>query len=60
MSSNETAREALTPARAAAELGVSIKTLHRWESAGKISAFRTVGGQRRFDRAEVERVKTAA
>lgn len=32
---------------------------HRWEAAGKIAAFRTVGGQRRFARAEIERIRAA-
>ena len=30
-------------------LGVSTKTIHRWEQAGKIQAFRTKGGHRRFE-----------
>ena len=34
-------------------LGVSIKTLRRWEQQGKISSIRTVGGHRRFRRADV-------
>ena len=34
---------------AAAALGISISTLHRWESAGRITAARTDGGHRRYD-----------
>ena len=34
---------------AAALLGVSTETLHRWEKAGKIKSTRTVGGHRRFE-----------
>lgn len=42
---------------AAKLLGVTVKTIHRWEEAGYIKASRTPGGQRRFDLAEIERVK---
>lgn len=41
-------------------LGVSVPTIRRWEAEGKISGTRTLGGQRRFTRAEVERVKAAS
>ena len=53
------APEVLTPGAAAAQLGISIETLRRWEKAGKITAFRTPGGQRRFDRAEIDRLRAA-
>lgn len=33
---------------AARLLGVSVKTIRRWEASGKISGRRTPGGQRRF------------
>jgi len=55
----ETEQHRLTPQAAARELGVSTDTLKRWEANGKIRAARTVGGHRRFDPAEVERVKNA-
>ncbi len=42
----------------AKELGVTVETIRRWESEGKIASRRTPGGQRRFDVREVERVKT--
>ncbi len=45
---------------AARRLGVSIETVRRWDKAGHIISTRTVGGQRRFAAAEVERVKTAS
>lgn len=45
-----------SPGEAARMLGVSIDTLRRWESQGKISATRTAGGQRRFSAVEVARV----
>jgi putative resolvase len=37
----------LHPKEAAYELGVSTKTIHRWDAAGKLRAVRTVGNQRR-------------
>ena len=41
-------------AEAAALLAVSPSTLRRWGDAGKVACRRTPGGQRRFDRAEIE------
>lgn len=41
-------------------MGVSVPTVRRWEAEGKISGTRTLGGQRRFTRSEVERVKAEA
>lgn len=38
-------------------LGVSVGTVRRWEDGGLIRSERTAGGQRRFARSEVERVK---
>ena len=35
--------------QAAITLGVNERTLRRWEEQGKITAFRTPGGQRRYD-----------
>lgn len=40
--------EYLTIAEAADYLHVTKTTLRRWEKAGKIKPFRTVGNQRRF------------
>lgn len=45
--------ELLRPAEAAAFCGVHPKTLNRWADAGKIPSFRTLGGHRRFNRAEL-------
>lgn len=42
---------------AASLLQVSVDTVRRWEGEGKIKATRTLGGQRRFSMAEIERVK---
>lgn len=53
----ETETNLLSPAKAAQELGVSTDTLKRWEADKKIKATRTLGGHRRYARAEIERVK---
>lgn len=37
-------------------LGVHVETIRRWEAAGHIAAVRTPTGQRRFSRADVERL----
>lgn len=37
-------------------LGVAVETVRRWDRDGKIVSTRTLGGQRRFRRDEVERV----
>lgn len=50
----------LTISEAAKALGVSIQTLRRWEAQGKISAKRTLGGQRRFAQSEIDRAKAGA
>jgi molybdopterin-binding protein len=44
--------------QAAELLGVSIETIRRWESAGRLSLARTEGGQRRVPLAEVSRLLT--
>jgi excisionase family DNA binding protein len=54
------ARDLLTPAEAAHKLGVTPNTVTRWSRAGKIAAIQTMGGHRRFRRAEIERVMQAA
>ena len=38
----------ITVKEAANILGVSPKTVRRWENEGRISSLRTVGGHRRF------------
>jgi excisionase family DNA binding protein len=52
--------ELLTPAEAARRLGVTANTVTRWSRAGKLAAFYTVGGHRRFRGSEVERALLAA
>lgn len=48
---------ALVPLYEAAKLlGVSTKTLRRWDLAGTISIVRTVGGHRRVPITEIERL----
>lgn len=42
--------------KAAELLGVSVDTLRRWEAAGKITAFRTPQGHRRYDLSELHGV----
>jgi excisionase family DNA binding protein len=48
-------RDLLTIGEAAEALGVSVKTLRRWNAGGQIVAVRTEGGHRRFPRAEIQR-----
>ena len=43
----------LTPSEVAAMFRVNPKTVTRWARAGKISAIRTLGGQRRFRASEI-------
>lgn len=43
----------LMPAEVAALFRVDPKTVTRWAQAGKINSIRTLGGHRRFRRAEV-------
>ena len=45
----------LTPSQAAAEFGISIRTLYRWEEADTLHTVRTVGNQRRIPIEEVSR-----
>jgi excisionase family DNA binding protein len=50
----------LSPQEAADLLGVTVKTLHRWEADGKIKSTRTVGGHRRYDIADLIGNKTGS
>ena len=53
--SNTTASgaEYLSPAQAAKELGISTRTLWRYQDAGRIAPVRLPSGHRRFLRADV-------
>jgi excisionase family DNA binding protein len=46
-------KEYLTPGEAARLLHVSPKTLNRWANEGRIPCIVTLGGHRRFERADV-------
>lgn len=46
----------LTPKEVADLFRVDSKTVARWAAQGKIRYFKTVGGHRRYERAEVERL----
>ena len=48
--------EAYRIGEAAALLGVRVETLRRWERAGKISSWRTAGGQRLIPASDVARL----
>lgn len=45
--------ELLTPAEVAELFRVDPKTVTRWANAGKISAFKTLGGHRRYRAAQI-------
>ena len=47
----------LSPKEAAFELGISIKTVHRWDEAGKLRTVRTAGNQRRIPIEEISRLR---
>jgi excisionase family DNA binding protein len=49
----------MTPAEVAGEFSVDRRTVARWADAGKLSVLRTLGGQRRYRRAEVQELLTA-
>ena len=52
------AQESPLPIGAAAlHIGVSIDTLRRWSDDGRVAFSRTLGGQRRYEVEELERVK---
>lgn len=43
----------LSPSEVARLFQVDTKTVARWADAGKLSVFRTIGGQRRYRESEV-------
>ena len=44
----------LTPAEVAEMFRVNVKSVGRWAKSGKLTSVRTLGGHRRFHRAEIE------
>ena len=51
-------KEYLSVGEASLELGICIKTLHRWENLGKLkSSFRTIGNHRRYLKYDVLKIK---
>jgi excisionase family DNA binding protein len=54
MSTNDTAEEFLTPGQVARILHVSPQTVNRWANEGRIPCTLTLGGHRRFRRADVD------
>lgn len=50
-------RRLIEPEQAAKLLGVSTRTLLRYAQAGRLWSTFTVGGHRRYDRADVMRLK---
>ena len=44
----------LTISEAARFLGVSLSTVRRWSDAGVLPSYRTPGGQRRYNRDQLE------
>lgn len=55
-----TAGDLLPIGDVARALGVTVATVRRWDAAGHIRSVRTPGGQRRFERAEVDRLRAAS
>jgi len=46
----------MTPAEVASLFGVDPKTVARWATANKVSCIRTLGGHRRYRRADIDRL----
>ena len=55
-SHSETQPEYMTPGEVARMLHVSPKTVNRWAHEGRIACIVTLGGHRRFQRTEIERI----
>lgn len=47
-------RTKLTVGQVAELFGVTVPTVRRWADEGKLRSTRTLGGDRRFDAAEIE------
>ena len=46
----------ITPKKAAEILSITIDCLRKWEEAGKITAIKTLGGHRRYDMQNIEKI----
>jgi excisionase family DNA binding protein len=46
----------MTPSQVAEAFGVDTKTVGRWSKSGRLHAIRTLGGHRRYDRAQVTKL----
>lgn len=55
----DTRTESMTPAEVAELFRVDVKTVTRWAKQGRLSSQRTLGGHRRYNRAEVEQLLAA-
>ena len=53
-------QDLLTTSAAATALGVSVRTIYRYEASGVITAVRTPGGHRRFRREDLTAALSAA
>jgi excisionase family DNA binding protein len=60
MPNTDTSREYLTPAQAARRLGISPRTLWRYQDAGRIAPVRLPSGHRRFLTSDVEALAASA
>src|SRR5687768_13697780 len=57
MTDSDTPRDLIAIGQAAEILGVSVKTLRRWEQKGLLRAYRLNGKDRFFARGDVEQIK---
>ena len=48
--------ELITPSKAAKLLGVNTNTLRNWELSGKLIAVKTLGGHRRYELENIEKI----
>lgn len=58
MTTKPAASELLTPSEVARLFGVDAKTVTRWATDGKLPCIRTLGGHRRYPKADVQRLLT--
>ena len=49
-------QDLITPGEVASLFCVNPKTVTRWAMAGRLTAYRTLGGHRRFSRAQIEQL----